>query len=276
MQFLEQENIVFDTILTDNPFLAKEGKIQVFDQYLETFFAQQKIQETWLLILDRLSLNDVLPFIKKLFKRYIILDAWSGIASFGKKLTPEYRYLEEIEDENCYFPFDERGFLKILKTEESSIVMLTDNEIPENIYESSDEELQIVDKALVEQPQFLSLLDPENPDLSLIGTGNHLEELIKLSQLLASREEKISLGVCWSVEVLSSSELQQNFKKAKKICIIIDHESTPFFQALIPAKNLVILSPDYKHITSISAEWNYTQAGFDAESLLKRSLALLK
>lgn len=46
LQFLEQENIVFDTILTDNPFLAKEGKIQVFDQYLETFFAQQKIQET--------------------------------------------------------------------------------------------------------------------------------------------------------------------------------------------------------------------------------------
>ena len=83
---------------------------------------------------------------------------------------------------DAIFPFDENHFIQALKSETSCVIFLTDQEVPENIYAShAEEQLQIVDKVLVEQPQFLSLLSPENPSLFLIGTGNHLEELIKLS-----------------------------------------------------------------------------------------------
>lgn len=275
-KLLEKEDITFDSVFTDNFSLAKEGRIQLLDQHLKTFFDHHKSQEIWLFILDQLSLNEVLPFAKRNFKTYCIIDVWSGIASLGKKLSPENIYLDQVGVEKYHFPFDERGFLKILKEKDSSIIMLTDQEIPENIYKSSTEEqLQIVDKALVEQPQFLSLLDPENPDLFLVGTGSQLEELVKLSQLLALHKENIALGVCWTLEVLSIPALQQKFQKVKKIWIIIDHKPTSFFQSIIPNKEVSFLSPNYQHITSISAEWSYAQTGFDAESLFRRSLALL-
>jgi len=69
----------------------------------------------------------------------------------------------------------------------------------------------------VERSRFISLCAPENPSLFLIGTGNHLEELIKLSQFLSLYEQKIALGVIGNLSVIKSLEFQQKFLSVKKI-----------------------------------------------------------
>lgn len=275
-QLLEQENIVFDQIFTDNKILAQSWNSQLLDQHLVSLFEKQEKQKSWLIILDQLVVEDILPFVDWVFDTYCIVDAWSGVASLGRKIAPDLHYLDQLGARECYFPFDENSFLKALKWSSSSIVFLTNQEVPENIYASYDEEeLQFVDKSLIDQPQFLSLLDPEQPNFFLIGTGNHLEELIKLSQLLSVREEKIALGVIGNLSVLKSSEIQQKLNLAKKVWIVLDHEKTDIFPQMLGTKQeIAILTPDYQHITSISADWSFAQAGFDAEALLRKVVAL--
>lgn len=178
---------------------------------------------------------------------------------------------------DAIFPFDENHFIQALKSETSCIIFLTNQEVPENIYAShAEEQLQIVDKTLVEQPQFLSLVSPENPRLFLIGTGNHLEELIKLSQFLAVHDKKIALGVIGNLSVLKAPELQQHFLLAKKIGILIDHSPTNFFSAFFPPnKESILITPKYQKLTSLSPDWAFTQTEFDAEALVKRVLAFV-
>lgn len=273
---LDQENLEFDQVFTDNQHLAKAGNIPCIDEDLASFFHKQKKLKTWLFILDQLSLQDILPFADEYCEKYCIIDARTWVSSFGKKLSPELNYLDSLPSD-AIFPFDENHFIQALKSETSCVIFLTDQEVPENIYAShAEEQLQIVDKALVEQPQFLSLLSPENPSLFLIGTGNHLEELIKLSQVLAVHDEKIALGVIGNLSVLKAPELQQHFLSAKKIGILIDHSPTNFFSAFFPPnKESILITPKYQKLTSLSPDWAFTQTEFDAEALVKRVLAFV-
>ena len=271
INLLEQEDIRFDQILTDNPYLAKEWNILCIEGDLTSFFHKQKKIKTWLLILDQLNLQDVAPFVDLCFEKYYIIDARTWVSSFGKKISQEVNYLDSLVG-NAIFPFDENYFIQALKSGTSSVIFLTDQEVPENIYAShTEEQLQIVDKALVEQPQFISLLSPENPSLFLIGTGNHLEELIKLSQFLSLHEQKIALGVIGNFSVIKSLEFQQKFLSVKKIWILIDHTPTNFFSKFFSTnKEITLITPKYQQLTSISPDWAFTQTEFDAEALLKR------
>lgn len=273
---LDQENLGFDQVFTDNQHLAKAGNIPCIDEDLASFFHKQEKLKTWLFILDQLSLQDILPFADEYCEKYCIIDARTWVSSFGKKLSPELNYLDSLLSD-AIFPFDENHFIQALKSETSCVIFLTNQEVPENIYAShTEEQLQIVDKALVEQPQFISLLSPENPSLFLIGTGNHLEELIKLSQFLSLHEQKIALRVIGNLSVIKSLEFQQKFLSVKKIWILIDHTPTNFFSKFFSTnKEITLITPKYQQLTSISPDWVFTQTEFDAEALVERVLALL-
>ncbi|MBQ9553520.1 hypothetical protein IJU97_00715 [bacterium] len=66
--------------------------------------------------------------------------------------------------------------------------------------------MQFIDKSLIDKKNILSLLSPEKAEICLIGMGTHFEELVKLSQLLATIEARISLHILNQWDSLFSEE----------------------------------------------------------------------
>lgn len=209
MQLFREEALSFDLILSDAAGLAGEKEVQMFNKELSSFFAHLKPANSVLVILEQLNFSVIAPYLQK-FERVIVLDAFSGMASLGKKLHPELNLIAEAQAAqlNICFPFDLEQLLKNIKNQTSTLIALSNQEVPENLYASTeDEELQFIDKKLIDQADCLSLLSPESPDLLLIGTGNQLEELVKLSQHLSLRPEKIGLEVLGKWSLLEESTL---------------------------------------------------------------------
>ncbi len=277
LDLLKQENISFEDILTDNETLAQEANLTLIDQELGDFFRNYQ-KKSWLLILDQLGINDLLPYIQSSFGQAIIISARSGIASLGKKLSPENHYLDNIHNSEfkVFFPRDLETFLQALKNQKNTIIPLTDQEIAENIYsapyDEENEELQIIDKSLIDQKECLSLMSPEQAELTLIGTGNHFEELVKLSQLLVENPARISLYCIQEWSYLFSEDMKKKLQSTKKIWIILDHEASQSLQESFRLldKECFLLSPEYLKIKSNFPEYQNEEANFDSKSLLSR------
>ena len=219
LELLEESGLHFDHIFTDNASLAAEKNIQQIYQNLTKLFSKKQKGQA-LFLLDQINSNDLLPIIKEKFESYHIINARTGIGSFGKKLSPENSYLtiESCQHFSPIFPFDLEGLMKTLKNEENKLILVSNQEVPCNKYENDDDETpQIVDKSIIEEPELLYLLDPDDADLVLIGTGNHFEELVKLSQLLQQEPKKIALILIGKRELLSSKQIQNLIKPSKKI-----------------------------------------------------------
>lgn len=272
LELLKQEGISFDAILTDNTKLAQETGLTLIDQELEHFFRKYQ-KKSWLLILDQLWINDLLPYAQSSFKQVIIISARSGIASLGKKLQPENDYLSNSKNFKVFFPRDWETFFQALKNQGNTIIPLTNQEVSENIYSTpyneENEELQIIDKILIDQKECLTLVNPEQAELSLIGTGNHFEELVKLSQILAENSARISLYCIQEWNYLLSGEMKKKLQSTKKIWIILDHEASQSLEQIIRSlgKECFLLTPEYLKIKSIFPEYQNEEANFDFKSL---------
>lgn len=57
----------------------------------------------------------------------------------------------------------------------------------------------------------------EETEISLIGTGNHFEELVKLSQILTKNPVHISLYCIQERNYLFSEEMKKKLQSTKKI-----------------------------------------------------------
>ena len=278
---LKESGLQFDHIFTDNENLAKEEGIERINENLPNFFSKKQGEKV-LFLLDQMGSNDILPAIKGKFETCYIINARTGIGSFGKKLAPENTYLntETCQNFSPVFPFDLEGLIKALKHEKNKLILLSNQEVPGNKYENNnDEELQIIDKAIVDEPELLHLLTPEHPELLLIGTGNHFEELVKLSQLLQQEPEKTALMLIGKRELLSSEAVQHLSKSSKKIWIILDHLPNEELKKLLEkilGKPVHLLTPAYKKLSSFFPEYQFEQTNFDAQNLFNQSLQLLK
>lgn len=279
-ELLKEENINFEAIITDNKKLAKEGNIHLIDQELWFYFKEieQKARKV-LIILDILGIDDILPFLWNKFEQLIILDTKTWLASFGKKTTPKTKYInKKLTDQfSIFFPFDIKSFLNTLATTDKIYIPLTNKEISESLYQYiQDENFSIIDKENINNPGMLSFLSSKESDLLLIGFGNHLEELIKCSQLLQDHSKTIAIKIIENRDMLFSNTIKEAYKKTKKIWIIIDHEVDPEFLKLLENidKPITIIGPKYHKLTSISSEYQDMQTWYDAIQLAERALKL--
>ena len=209
IQLFREESLSFDLILSDAEALAGEKEVHIFDQELSSFFAQEKPARSALIILQKLNFSDLSPYLQN-FEHVIVVDAFTGMTSLEKKLSPELELLTQAKEaqlEIC-FPFDLNKLLKKIKSQTSLLLSLNNQEVPENLYATTEEEeIQFIDKQLIDQRDCLTLLSPDTSDLLLIGTGNHLEELVKLSQYLSLRPEKIGLEILGNRSLLGKGTL---------------------------------------------------------------------
>lgn len=253
--------------------LATHGNIEIIDSDLEQFFAIHGRYKRGLIILDQLSLEDVLPFVSRVFDECKIIDARAGIASFTRKLAPEINYLSSVKQSafDLFFPFDERGFLKALQGAGNTVLMLNHQEVTENIYTLGvEEELAIVDTQFLFPEDGISLINCDHPDYMIVGMGNLLEILVQLSQLLD--QEKVSLWAFEQWNSIFSQKMHERLPAAKQLIVIIDHALTSdlisFFSAYKQPVHFLV--PEYGALTSRASEYQFEQACFDAYTLLER------
>ena len=99
---------------------------------------------------------------------------------------------------------------------------------------------------------------------------------MKLSEYLLHQEESYHFLALACIGKLSSEELKLQAKKAKKIILLLDQESSPELQNLIAQKlntqgeKIRILSPLYTKLTTTLTDYQLEQTEFDAEHLAER------
>ncbi len=281
LEILDEEHIHFDSIITDNKELAEQWNVILINTHLESFFS--KIDTNWnhLIILDKLSVNDIFQYVEGL-KSVSILSANSALGSFSKKYHHEIDYLwnKGAKNFNYCFPWDLESFLKLLKDKSNVIFPLSSQEIADNIYVSPSEEeewIQYIDKNLIDNSEILSLLSPEKADLLVVWFWNHFEELVKLSQFLSLDKARIALAILNNWNYLFSEEFKEYYKNAKKIAFILDCNINKEIETQLSKlwKPIEFITPEFEKLTSIFPEYYYEQTWFNANSLYEKCISLV-
>ena len=279
-ELIKEEKIHFDWIISDFHFEKPQSNFILFNSNLDTLLLENKIKKSdhICIILDQLPTSLLWSEIFW-YENIIFICPFSGISSIGHKISQELNQITMFERQKVenWFPFDMQTLIKILKKNWLHAVHLINQEIAENIYEiQAEEELAIVDKALRDQPEEIHLINNPEAETLVIGLWNYFEELVKLSEYLLHQEERYHFLALACMGKLSSEEIKLQAKKAKKIILLLDQESSPELQNLITQKlntqreKIRILSPLYTKLTTTLTDYQLEQTEFDAEHLAER------
>ena len=279
-ELIKEEKIHFDWIISDFHFEKPQSNFILFNSNLDTLLLENKIKKSdhICIILDQLPTSLLWSEIFW-YENIIFICPFSGISSIGHKISQELNQITMFERQKVenWFPFDMQTLIKILKKNWLHAIHLVNQEIAENIYEiQAEEELAIVDKALIDQPEEIHLINNPEAGTLIIGLWNYFEELVKLSEYLLHQEESYHFLALACMGKLSSEEIKLQAKKAKKIILLLDQESSPELQNLIAQKlntqgeKIRILSPLYTKLTTVLTDYQLEQTEFDAEHLAER------
>ena len=279
-ELIKEEKIHFDWIISDFHFEKPQNNFILFNDNLDTLLLENKIKKSdhICIILDQLPTSLLWSEIFW-YENIIFICPFSGISSIGHKISQELNQITMFERQKVenWFPFDMQTLIKILKKDWLHALHLVNQEIAENIYEiQAEEELAIVDKALIDQPEEIHLINNPEAETLVIGLWNYFEELVKLSEYLLHQEERYHFLALACMGKLSSEEIKLQAKKAKKIILLLDQESSPELQNLITQKlntqreKIRILSPLYTKLTTTLTDYQLEQTEFDAEHLAER------
>ena len=279
-ELIKEEKIHFDWIISDFHFEKPQSNFILFNSNLDTLLLENKIKKSdhICIILDQLPTSLLWSEIFW-YENIIFICPFSGISSIGHKISQELNQITMFERQKVenWFPFDMQTLIKILKKNWLHAVHLINQEIAENIYEiQAEEELAIVDKTLIDQPEEIHLINNPEAETLVIGLWNYFEELVKLSEYLLHQEESYHFLALACMGKLSSEEIKLQAKKAKKIILLLDQESSPELQNLITQKlntqgeKIRILSPLYTKLTTTLTDYQLEQTEFDAEHLAER------
>lgn len=279
-ELIKEEKIHFDWIISDFHFEKPQSNFILFNSNLDTLLLENKIKKSdhICIILDQLPTSLLWSEIFW-YENIIFICPFSGISSIGHKISQELNQITMFERQKVenWFPFDMQTLIKILKKDWLHALHLINQEIAENIYEiQAEEELTIVDKALIDQPEEIHLINNPEAETLVIGLWNYFEELVKLSEYLLHQEERYHFLALACMGKLSSEEIKVQAKKAKKIILLLDQESSPELQNFIAQKlntqgeKIRILSPLYTKLTTTLTDYQLEQTEFDAEHLAER------
>lgn len=279
-ELIKEEKIHFDRIISDFHFEKPQSNFILFNSNLDTLLLENKIKKSdhICVILDQLPMSLLWNEIFW-YENIIFICPFSGISSIGHKISPELNQITMFERQKVenWFPFDMQTLMKILKKNWLHAVHLINQEIAENIYEiQAEEELAIVDKVLIDQPEEIRLINSPEAETLVIGQWNYFEELVKLSEYLLHQEKRYHFLALACMGKLSSEEIKLQAKKAKKIILLLDQQSSPELQNLIAQKlntqgeKIRILSPLYTKLTTTLTDYQLEQTEFDAEHLAER------
>ena len=279
-ELIKEEKIHFDWIISDFHFEKPQSNFILFNSNLDTLLLENKIKKSdhICIILDQLPTSLLWSEIFW-YENIIFICPFSGISSIGHKISQELNQITMFERQKVenWFPFDMQTLIKILKKDWLHAIHLVNQEIAENIYEiQAEEELAIVDKALIDQPEEIHLINNPEAETLIIGLWNYFEELVKLSEYLLHQEESYLFLALACMGKLSSEEIKLQAKKAKKIILLLDQKSSPELQNLIAQKlntqgeKIRILSPLYTKLTTTLTDYQLEQTEFDAEHLAER------
>ena len=279
-ELIKEEKIHFDWIISDFHFEKPQSNFILFNSNLDTLLLENKIKKSdhICIILDQLPTSLLWSEIFW-YENIIFICPFSGISSIGHKISQELNQITMFERQKVenWFPFDMQTLIKILKKNWLHAVHLINQEIAENIYEiQAEEELAIVDKTLIDQPEEIHLINNPEAETLVIGLWNYFEELVKLSEYLLHQEESYHFLGLACMGKLSSEGIKLQAKKAKKIILLLDQQSSPELQNLIAQKlntqgeKIRILSPLYTKLTTTLTDYQLEQTEFDAEHLAER------
>lgn len=278
-EVMRDENLVFDWIISDRRFEIEQENLLLLDMPLPCLLAEKKIKksDSVLLILDKIGISLIQNALGEL-ENCTILNAYDGIASIAYKVAPELQSYKPLVESGfeLYFPFDETQFLTALSKGGKKYFSLINQEIADNIYTIDEEEIAFIDKALAEQPTLIALINNPDAEHHIIMMGNYFEEAVKLSELLLADTQAYHFNLIGKWSEFASQQLRNQLKKAKKLTLIMDQELNSDFQTFFARevwfdeKLISFITPEYRQMRSLLADYQYFECGFDAEGLSKR------
>lgn len=273
---LEKEGIHYDHVFSDCKFLVRNDYSKKITTPVKNFFKGLNKEDRILIILEKLGIEDLIQFLQG-FSNLTVLSTYSWVASFSRKNSPEINYLGDdvVNMFTIYFPWDFVTFLENLRWEGNIFIPLTNQEISETIYSNvsnEEEELQFIEKSLVDNKGCLDIFSPRNSEVFVLGFGNHFEELIKLSHLLLQDSVPISFSILSNWNYLFSEDFKNKIRHFKKIIFILDHESNNQLKSCFNSfsKDIIFIVPFYEKLTSIFIEYQFEQSFFNASALYYR------
>ena len=109
-------------------------------------------------------------------------------------------------------------------------------------------------------------------------------ELMQAHRFLQEQHHSGDLFLTKSPFIVFPKELQESIKRTEKLIVVLDTLPTPLLSAWFHAQlsqsklgdaDLVLITPDYAHITSIAPEYLFEQGRFDGMSIAERIKKIL-
>ena len=282
--------IVSDINYTDCPILCinpnnKPANVSLLDARKDAI----NVSKHPLIILNELNLS----FLESIFdilngREYVtIINIYTWLWSYGKKITPEINDLDEYICKlnfHSFEPIDLENMRNIFKQNGRQYIRLLHKEMPDAIFDI--DELGIIDTSMLENLDSISLKTYWFAwnDWVIIATGSLFATAIQTWEIIQNHNKQVSIFVLQKLNADWNEEIIENIKNSKKLFILVDHKDSEELRKWIENWlkkywlsdiQLNIICPKYGNLTTILNEYQEEQSDFDPEKLSQRIISKL-
>ena len=231
-----------------------------------------------LLVIDELSYMYFLPFIKSSTESNIsIINISSGISWYINKTTPDMEDLSVLSNFNIklYEPFDFISLFKTLEREERKYIRVCDKELPNNLFQDSQENIEFAQ-------DITSLIDfwLTWDSWTILSWWYMLPETISaVNQSIEEYWTSFDVFALLNYNFEINEELIYSLNKTEHLIIIMDQSKTSNYEQIIKSKlwekwlidiNITFITPNTANLTTILKEYLFEQTEMDWPSIFGR------
>ena len=233
LQYLQENAISYDALLSDVHYISdifnqyslinKPSELSLLD-YRDAVLSQSSNP---LIILHQLPISFLTPVLEKYAEKQItLINLYTGMGSFGKKLLPELDDLSYIPQRFAiYEPLDLVNFHDILSKEGSKYLRIPHQHFPESIF--SMEDLGIIDQQLINTIEILSLktYGYTGDNATLLTSAANFSTALQAGTVLQEQTTPIDIFIISKLNAEWNTEIISSLKATKNLIVMIDHQA---------------------------------------------------
>lgn len=285
---LEQENpfdlIIFEKFDNDEINLNSNIKIHTLENMKYDFGISWIISsladkhKNILFVIDEINSIYLLPLLNLSKNNITIINLWSWISSYINKDLPETKDIWILSnfDIKIYEPFDLKSFFEILKLWWSKYIRTDDKELPLNVFDQS--EIQIDYKDWI-----ISMIEYgfSGGEWTVVLAGSMTIESILSMDICQKKWVFFDLFILYWYNFKITNELKNSILKTEKISIVLEQNKDCIYENVIKAKlweswlfetEINFIYPNFEKISTNLKDYIFEQAEFDSNDIAQALL----